>query len=92
MKVRLRVMSALSAGGVVDLEFPDGEPPTVAAVLDAFVVQRPGLAPVIRDPQGGLQRFVNVFVGRDNVNRLGGLAALVPPDVEVWVVPPGAGG
>jgi molybdopterin converting factor small subunit len=92
MKVTLRVMAAVSVGGVVEVEFPDGAPPTVAAVLDALVARRPGLGPVIRDGRGELQPFVNVFVGQDNVKRLGGLSVTVPPDTEVWVIPPGAGG
>ena len=92
MKVTVRVLSAISVGGVGEFEFPGDDPPTVAAVLDALVAQRPGLGSVIRDPHGGLQRFVNVFVGRDNVKRLGGLTAIVPPGVEIWVVPPGSGG
>lgn len=92
MKVTLRVMSAISVGGMLEFEFPDDDPPTLAAVLDALVARRPGLGPVIRDPHGALQRFVNVFVGCDNVKRLGGLTAVVPPGVEIWVVPPGSGG
>jgi hypothetical protein len=85
-------MAALAAGGVEEVDLPDGEPPTVAAVLDALVARRPGLAAPLRTPEGALQRFVNVFVGPTNVKRLGGLQALVPPDVEVWVIPPGSGG
>lgn len=92
MKVTLRVMSALSVGGMLEFEFPDDDPPTVAEVLDALVAQRPGLGPVIRDQHGALQRFVNVFVGRENMKSLGGLTAFVPPGSEVWVVPPGSGG
>ena len=53
---------------------------------------RPGLADSLRTPQGTLQRYVNVFVGSDNIKSLGGLGTLVPSGVEVWVIPPGGGG
>ena len=85
-------MAAISTGGSVELEFPDGEVPSVARVLDALAVQQPHLTYRIRDADGALERFVNVFVGRDNVNRCDGLATRVPPGAEVWIVPPGAGG
>jgi len=92
MKITVRVMATMSAGGTEEVDLPDEPPPTVGAVLDALVVRRPGLADRLRTPQGTLQCYVNVFVGPDSIRSLGGLGALVPSGVEVWVVPPGGGG
>jgi len=92
MRVTVRVMAALGGGGSEELQLPDDDLPTVAEVLDALVARRPGLAERLRTPQGGLQRFVNVFVGPDHIKTLGGLDARVPAGVEVWVIPPGSGG
>ena len=85
-------MAALGGGSTEELGFPGDRPPTVAEVLDALVARRPRLADSLRTPRGDLQRFVNVFIGPDNIKQLGGLDAPVPPGAEVWVVPPGSGG
>jgi molybdopterin converting factor small subunit len=92
VKVTVRIMSALSTGGTVELEFPDGEAPSVARVLDALGVQHPHLAYRLLDADGALQPYVNVFVGRENVNQCDGLATPVSAEAEVWIVPPGGGG
>jgi molybdopterin converting factor small subunit len=85
-------MAALGGGGTEEIELPHDESATVAAVLDALVARRPRLAERLRTPQWELQRFVNVFIGADNIKHLGGLGARVPPGAEVWVIPPGSGG
>ena len=92
MIVTVRVMAALGDGGTEHLELPGPESPTVAAVLEVLVARRPRLAERLRTPQGELQRFVNVFIGANNIKQLGGLGARVPLGAEVWVIPPGSGG
>ena len=92
MKVTVRVMSGISTGGTVELDLPDDEVPSVARVLDALRVQQPQLAARLLDAATGLKPFVNVFVGRDNVNEHQGLATPVSGGAEVWVVPPAGGG
>ena len=77
------------AGGVKQLDL-DGA--TVADVLDALAAQHPVLARRIRDEQGQLRRFVNLYVDGSDVRHCGGLAAAVAPHSEVLVLPSVAGG
>jgi molybdopterin converting factor small subunit len=77
------------AGGVKELDL-DGD--TLAAVLDALAAQHPVLARRIRDEQGQLRRFVNLYVDGSDVRHCGGLEAAVAPHSEVLVLPSVAGG
>lgn len=77
------------AGGEKQLDL-DGE--TIADVLDALAVEHPVLARRIRDEQGQLRRFVNVYVDGEDVRSIGGLTATVPARAEVLVLPSVAGG
>lgn len=65
---------------------------TVAEVLDTLVAAHPAIGDRLRDADGRLHRFVNVFVGDDDVRDLRGLATTLAPDDEVTVVPAVAGG
>jgi molybdopterin converting factor small subunit len=65
---------------------------SVAAVLDALAAQHPALVRRIRDEQGALRRFVNVYVDGEDVRTIGGLDARVATDAEVLVLPSVAGG
>ena len=51
-----------------------------------------GLADRLLDGQGNLRRFVNVFVGPDNVRDLHGLNTWLDPNDEVTIVLAWAGG
>jgi molybdopterin converting factor small subunit len=61
-------------------------------VLDAVADRHPRFDRRVRDEQGRLRRYVNVFVGDDECRALGGLDAPVPPGAEVRVLPSVAGG
>ena len=65
---------------------------TVQEVLDALAAEHPVFDRRVRDETGGLRRFVNVYVGEEEVRRLAGLATPVPADAEVMVVQSVAGG
>jgi len=65
---------------------------TVAHVLDSLEVDYPGLKARIVDDQGALRRFVNVYVGDDDVRFIGGLEAEVPDHGKVSIIPAVAGG
>jgi len=52
----------------------------------------PGLKERLCDEQGELRRFVNVYVNGEDARHSGGLAAAVPADAEVLVLPSVAGG
>ena len=74
----------------IDLDLPDGA--TVADLLDGLAVRHPGLARRVRDEQGELRRFVNVYVDGTDARAGGGLAASVPASAEVLILPSIAGG
>jgi len=77
------------AGGVKELDL-DGS--TLADVLDALAAEHPVLARRIRDDQGQVRRFVNLYVDGSDVLHCGGLDAAVAPQSEVLVLPSVAGG
>jgi sulfur-carrier protein len=77
------------AGGQKALDLTGG---TVGDVLDALAVEHPVLARRIRDEQGRLRRFVNVYVDGEDVRGIGGVSAPVPARAEVLVLPSVAGG
>ena len=74
----------------VDVPHADGAPLT--DVLDALGEQCPHLIRRIRDEQGELRRFVNVYVDGEDVRRLDGTRTAVPAGAEVLVLPSVAGG
>jgi len=65
---------------------------TVGDVLASLEAQHPGFAERLLDDQGGLRRFVNVFVADDDVRFLEGLATPVPEGETVSIIPAVAGG
>jgi molybdopterin converting factor small subunit len=65
---------------------------SLAELLDALAAEKPALTRRIRDEQGELRRFVNVYVNGEDARHSGGLAAAVPADAEVLVLPSVAGG
>jgi len=77
------------AGGVKQLDVAGD---TVGAMLDALANEHPVLARRIRDEQGRLRRFVNLYVDGSDVRHCGGIDAAVAPDSEVLVIPSVAGG
>jgi molybdopterin converting factor small subunit len=76
-------------GGVKQLDLAGD---TVADVLDALAAEHPVLARRIRDEQGQLRRFVNLYIDGEDARSIGGLAAQVPARAEVLVLPSVAGG
>lgn len=65
---------------------------TVAALIDALEAQHPGLRERILDEKGGVRRFVNIFVGEDDIRFLKQLDTPVSDTSEVSIVPAIAGG
>jgi molybdopterin synthase sulfur carrier subunit len=64
---------------------------TVAEVLDALYERFGELKPRIADDEG-LRRFVNVYVGGEDIRFLDGLATPVADGGEVTILPAVAGG
>lgn len=67
-------------------------PANVAALLDAVEADHPVVVRRIRDETGALRRFVNVYVGNDDVRFLDDLATPTPDGTQISVIPAVAGG
>ena len=65
---------------------------TVGQVVDALVEQHPSLGGRLIAPEGGLHRFVNVYLNGEDVRYLAGLDTRVDDEDEVRLLPAIAGG
>ena len=61
-------------------------------MLDNLEASFPGIRARIVDEQGALRRFVNVYVGDDDVRFIGGLDAEVADGARISIIPAVAGG
>jgi molybdopterin converting factor small subunit len=91
MSVSVRIPTILRTytGGSAEVTTDPGSLREVIAGLDAAY---PGLAGRIVDDTGNLRRFVNVYVGDEDVRFAQGLETPVPAGVHVSVIPAVAGG
>ena len=91
MSVTVRVPTTLRTltGGASEVAV-DGA--TVGEVLKSLESAHPGFAERLLDDEGGLRRFVNVFVADDDVRFLEGLDTPVPDGETVSIIPAVAGG
>jgi molybdopterin converting factor small subunit len=91
MPVKVRIPTTLRplAGGSSEVEVAGATVGEVLANLDAA---HAGFADRLLDEQGGLRRFVNVFVADDDVRFLQGLDTPVPEGETVAIIPAVAGG
>jgi molybdopterin synthase sulfur carrier subunit len=65
---------------------------TLGEVLDSLEASYAGIRARILDDDGKLRRFVNVYVGNDDVRFLEDLATPTPDGTQVSVIPAVAGG
>jgi molybdopterin converting factor small subunit len=65
---------------------------TLAEVLDDLDANHPGIKARVLDDQGAIRRFVNVYVGNDDVRFLEVLETKTPDGSQVSVIPAVAGG
>jgi sulfur-carrier protein len=79
------------AGGArhLDVDVPGG---TLGDLLDDLAARHPLLGRRIRDEQGHLRRFVNVYVDGDDVRFEHGLGTALRDGAVVQVLPSVAGG
>jgi molybdopterin converting factor small subunit len=89
VKVRIPTQLRALAGGAGEVEV---EGSTVGEALKALDVVHPGFSERLFDESGNLRRFVNVFMGEEDVRFLDGLTTVVPGGAVVSVVPAVAGG
>ena len=91
MAVTVRIPSVLRSitSGKETLTVPVG---TVDAALTAIEAQHPGLKAKLCDDAGKLRKFVNVFVGEEDIRFLDGQATELKDGDLVDIVPAIAGG
>lgn len=91
MSVQVRVPTILRTytEGASEVE-ADGS--TLREVLDDLESRHSGIRARILDDAGQLRRFVNVYVGNDDVRFLDGLDTATPDRSQVSVIPAVAGG
>ena len=65
---------------------------TLSEVLDDLDASYSGIKGRILDDNGELRRFVNVYVGNDDVRFLDNLATPTPDGAQISVIPAVAGG
>jgi len=91
MSVSVRVPTILRTYTAGESEV-SAEGSTLSEVLDSLDSSYPGIKGRIVDEQGALRRFVNVYVGNDDVRFLDGLDTPTADGAQVSVIPAVAGG
>jgi molybdopterin synthase sulfur carrier subunit len=91
MAVVVRIPSSLRkiTGGAARV---DTQGATVREALNGLVATHPELGERVYDEQGQLRRFVNLFVGGEDVRFLDGLDTPLKDGAELSIVPAVAGG
>ncbi len=87
--VRIPPTFRAATGGAKEIEVAGS---TVREVLDGLVSAHPPLAAQLLDPEGHLNRFVNVFVNDTDVRHLNALDTNVDERDRVLLLPAMAGG
>jgi molybdopterin synthase sulfur carrier subunit len=87
--VKLPTQLRDATGGAASAEV-DGT--TVGEALDALYARHGELRARMADDDGGLRRFVNVYLAGEDIRFLDGLDTPVPEGAELTVLPAVAGG
>ena len=91
MSVRVRIPTPLRGltGGAAEVQ-ADGA--SVAEAISQLEARYPGIAQRLKDENGELRRFVNLYVNGEDVRFLQGLDTHLKAGDEVSIVPAVAGG
>jgi molybdopterin converting factor small subunit len=92
MAVTLRMPTILRplTGGAAEVSV-DGAS-TLSELIEKVDAEHPGIRGRVLDDDGKLRRFVNVYVGEEDVRFAGGLETPTPDGVTVSIIPAVAGG
>jgi molybdopterin synthase sulfur carrier subunit len=92
MSVTVRIPTILRplTGGAAEVSV-DGVT-TLAEVIDTVDADHPGIRGRVLDDDGKLRRFVNVYVGDEDVRFVSGLVTPTPDGASVSIIPAVAGG
>jgi molybdopterin converting factor small subunit len=89
VSVRIPTILRTYTGGASEVTAEGG---TLAEVLDSLDASYSGIRGRIVDESGELRRFVNVYVGNDDVRFLENLSTETPDGTQISVIPAVAGG
>ncbi|GLX98598.1 molybdopterin synthase sulfur carrier subunit [Herbidospora sp. NEAU-GS84] len=91
MSVSVRIPTILRTytGGASEVA---GEGATLREVFEKLDADYPGIGARILDESGKVRRFVNVYVGEEDVRFSEGLDTPTPDGVQISVIPAVAGG
>jgi molybdopterin converting factor small subunit len=92
MAVTLRVPTILRSLTGGEAEVPVEGAATLAELIDKVEAGHPGIRGRVLDDNGKIRRFVNVYVGEDDVRFAQGLETPTPDGVTVSIIPAVAGG
>jgi molybdopterin synthase sulfur carrier subunit len=87
--VKLPTQLRAAAGNATEAQVEGG---TVGEALDSLYAQHGELRVRIADDSGGLRRFVNVYLGGEDIRFLEGLETAVKDGDELTILPAVAGG
>jgi MoaD family protein len=87
--VKLPTQLRAAAGNATEAQVEGG---TVGEVLDDLYAQHAELRERMADDGGGLRRFVNVYLGGEDIRFLDGLETSVKDGDELTILPAVAGG
>lgn len=74
------------------LEVPMPRDPTVRGLLHELDARYPLFARRVRDERGDVRRYVNIFIGQDNIRDLDGLESILRQGQGVLIMQSVAGG
>jgi sulfur-carrier protein len=91
MAVTVKIPTQLrsAAGGATEAEL---EGATVREVLDSLYERFDELGERLADEDGSLRRFVNVYIGGEDIRFLDGLDTVVDDGAQLTILPAVAGG
>ena len=91
MSIAIRIPPALRSftGGSDEVNV---EGPSVRAAIDSLESAHPGIKERICGADGKVLRFVNLFVGEEDIRMLDGLDTEVPAGETLSIIPAMAGG
>lgn len=87
--VRIPTILRTYTGGESEVTADGG---TLAEVLDDLDANYAGIKARVLDDSGELRRFVNVYVGNDDVRFLDGLQTATADGAQISIIPAVAGG
>jgi molybdopterin converting factor small subunit len=89
ISVRIPTILRSYTGGASEVTAAGG---TLAELLDDLEASYAGIRARVLDDNGEIRRFVNVYVGNDDVRFLDGLSTPVADGAQVSIIPAVAGG